>query len=204
MDDVSLAVNKGEFVSIIGRTGSGKSTLLKIIAGIYKPDAGEVKVEGKALSILGMGTGFNSELTGLENIYLNAAILGVDLDSKGLENKLDKIIEFSELGKFIDQKLSTYSRGMKARLGLSIALFAPKDIMIIDEALSGGDERFKNKCTRRFEAMIANKKTIIFVTHSLSTAEKYSDKIILLDQGRIINQGLPREVISQYKKIINN
>ena len=183
LDDVSFEVKKGEFFGIIGRNGSGKSTLLKILAGIYQPDKGKVKVNGLISPFLELGIGFNPELSGRDNVFLNAAVLG--LSHKQIEEKFDDIVNFSELRKFIDQKIKNYSSGMQVRLAFSVAIHANREILLMDEVLAVGDSNFQSKCLEEFNKYRELGKTVILVSHDLPTVRKYCDRVMLLRNGRV-------------------
>jgi len=183
LDDVSFEVKKGEFFGIIGRNGSGKSTLLKILAGIYQPDKGKVKVNGLISPFLELGIGFNPELSGRDNVFLNAAVLG--LSRKQIEEKFDDIVNFSELRKFIDQKIKNYSSGMQVRLAFSVAIHANREILLMDEVLAVGDSNFQSKCLEEFNKYRELGKTVILVSHDLPTVRKYCDRVMLLRDGRV-------------------
>jgi ABC-type polysaccharide/polyol phosphate transport system ATPase subunit len=196
LEDVSLEIKKGEFFGIIGRNGSGKSTLLKILAGIYSPDSGSVTVNGQVSPFLELGVGFNPELSGKDNIFLNGTILG--LTFKEIEKKYPKIIEFSELEQFIHLKVKNYSSGMQVRLAFSVAIHANKEILLMDEVLAVGDSNFQAKCLTEFVNFKHQKKTIILVTHDLGTAQKYCDRIMLLRNGRNVLISNPKDAVSEY------
>ncbi|MFA5871099.1 MAG: ABC transporter ATP-binding protein [Parcubacteria group bacterium] len=183
LDNVSFEVKKGEFFGIIGRNGSGKSTLLKILAGIYKPGKGKVKVNGLISPFLELGIGFNPELSGRDNIYLNASVLG--LSQKQINEKFDDIVNFSELHRFIDQKVKNYSSGMQVRLAFSVAIHANRDILLMDEVLAVGDTNFQSKCMDEFRNYRNAGKTIILVTHDIETVRQYCDRAVLLRSGKI-------------------
>ncbi|NCA77620.1 MAG: ABC transporter ATP-binding protein [Alphaproteobacteria bacterium] len=200
LDDVSLEIRKGEFFGIIGRNGSGKSTLLKIIAGIYSSDSGTVRVNGQVSPFLELGVGFNPELSGKDNIFLNGTILG--LTFKEIEKKYPKILEFSELERFIHLKVKNYSSGMQVRLAFSVAIHANKEILLMDEVLAVGDSNFQSKCLTEFINFKHQRKTIILVTHDMATAQKYCDRLMLLRNGKEVLTGSSREVASEY--IIQN
>ena len=174
LENISFEVKKGEFFGIVGRNGSGKSTLLKILAGIYSPSAGSITVNGSLTPFIELGVGFNPELTGRENVYLNGALLG--FDRKQVADMYDEIVEFAELERFMDQKLKNYSSGMQVRLAFSIAIRSKADILLLDEVLAVGDEEFQKKCLSVFEKYKAQKQTIILVTHDMSVVEKYCSK----------------------------
>jgi ABC-2 type transport system ATP-binding protein len=196
LEDVSLEIKRGEFFGIIGRNGSGKSTLLKILAGIYTPDAGTIAVNGQISPFLELGVGFNPELSGKDNIFLNGTILG--LTYKEIEKKYPKIIEFSELERFIHLKVKNYSSGMQVRLAFSVAIHANKEILLMDEVLAVGDSNFQTKCLTEFINFKHQNKTIVLVTHDLSVAQKYCDRVMLLRAGRDVMTGSPKEVSSEY------
>ena len=196
LDDVSFEVKKGEFFGIIGRNGSGKSTLLKVLAGIYQADAGRVKVNGLISPFLELGIGFNPELSGRDNIYLNGTVLG--LTKKQIDEKFNDIVGFSELERFIDQKLKNYSSGMQVRLAFSVAIHANREILLMDEVLAVGDSNFQQKCLEEFNKYRDLGKTVILVTHDISTIQKYCDRAMLLRKGKIEMIGDPEEVGNKY------
>ncbi|MFD3271631.1 ABC transporter ATP-binding protein [Paenibacillus dendritiformis] len=198
LNNVNFTINKGEVFGIIGMNGAGKSTLLKIIAGILKPTSGEVNIKGSIAPLIELGAGFNGELTGMENIYLNGLILGYS--KKFIKEKIDEIIEFSELEKFIYTPLKNYSSGMKARLGFSIATIVKPDILIVDEVLSVGDIKFQEKSGNKIRAMIDSGTTVLFVSHSLGQVEKLCDRVLWLDKGRVkLQSTLVAEVCKEFK-----
>lgn len=196
LDNISFEVKKGEFFGIIGRNGSGKSTLLKILAGIYQPDLGEVKINGMISPFLELGIGFNPELSGRDNVYLNATVLG--LTKKQINNKFDDIVRFAELERFIDQKLKNYSSGMQVRLAFSVSIFANRDILLMDEVLAVGDSNFASKCLEEFSKYKEQRKTVILVTHDISTVQKYCDRAMLIRYGKMIKIGKADEVGDRY------
>lgn len=196
LDNVSFEVKKGEFFGIIGRNGSGKSTLLKILAGIYKPDKGKVKINGRISPFLELGIGFNPELSGRDNIYLNASVLG--LTQKQIDERFDDIVEFSELRRFIDQKVKNYSSGMQVRLAFSVAIHANRDILLMDEVLAVGDANFQSKCLAEFMKYREQEKTVVLVTHDITTVQKHCDRAMLLREGKIQIIGDPQEVGNKY------
>jgi ABC-2 type transport system ATP-binding protein len=196
LDDVSFEVKKGEFFGIIGRNGSGKSTLLKILAGIYEADKGKVKINGLISPFLELGIGFNPELSGRDNIYLNASVLG--LSEKQIDEKFDDIVKFSELERFIDQKLKNYSSGMQVRLAFSVSIHANRDILLMDEVLAVGDTNFQKKSIDVFNSYKYNNKTVILVTHDIGSVREYCNRAMLLDNGRIIKLGKVDEVCDEY------
>jgi len=196
LDDVSFEVKKGEFFGIIGRNGSGKSTLLKVLAGIYQPDRGSVKVNGLISPFLELGIGFNPELSGRDNIYLNGTVLG--LTKKQIDEKFNDIVGFSELERFIDQKLKNYSSGMQVRLAFSVAIHANREILLMDEVLAVGDSNFQGKCLEEFNRYHDLGKTVILVSHDISTIQRYCDRAMLLRKGKIEMIGDPEEVGNKY------
>ena len=196
LKDVSFEVKRGEFFGIIGRNGSGKSTLLKILAGIYTPDKGKVKVNGAVSPFLELGVGFNPDLSGRDNIYLNGTILG--LSRKEIRSRFDQIVDFAELERFIDQKLKNYSSGMHVRLAFSVAIHVNKDILLMDEVLAVGDTNFQNKCITEFIRFKEMGNTVILVTHDLSAIRKYCDRAMLLRDGRNFKIGAAEEVTNEY------
>ncbi|MGL9728872.1 ABC transporter ATP-binding protein [Enterococcus sp. DIV0756] len=194
--EISFNVNKGDFFGIVGRNGSGKSTLLKIISQIYVPEKGSVKVDGKLVSFIELGVGFNPELTGRENVYLNGAMLG--FSENEISEMYDDIVDFAELKDFMNQKLKNYSSGMQVRLAFSVAIQAKSDILVLDEVLAVGDEAFQRKCNDYFMQARADKKTIILVTHSMEAVRKYCNRALMIDKGEIKVLGTPDEVANQY------
>ena len=200
--DISFDVKEGESVGIIGTNGSGKSTILKIITGVLNQTSGELQVKGKISALLELGAGFNLEYTGMENIYLNGTMMGYTKEE--IENKLDNIINFADIGEFINQPVQTYSSGMFVRLAFAVAINIDPEILIVDEALSVGDVFFQAKCYKKFQEFRDMGKTIIFVSHDLKSVSKYCDKVILLNKGIFIEEGNPKKVIDTYKKILVN
>lgn len=194
---LNFEVKKGEFFGIVGRNGSGKSTLLKLLAGIYVPDKGSIVVNGTLVPFIELGVGFNPELTGRENVFLNGALLG--FSRKQMEVMYGEIVEFAELEKFMDQKLKNYSSGMQVRLAFSIAIRAEADILVLDEVLAVGDEAFQRKCNKYFDKIRKDKnKTVILVTHSMDAVRKYCNTAILVENGKIIASGTPDKVADMY------
>ncbi|HFI0632436.1 TPA: ABC transporter ATP-binding protein [Streptococcus suis] len=196
LKDISFEVEKGDFFGIVGRNGSGKSTLLKIISQIYVPEKGTVSVNGTLVPFIELGVGFNPELTGRENIYLNGALLGFTRSE--IDAMYDDIVEFAELKDFMDQKLKNYSSGMQVRLAFSIAIKAEGDILVLDEVLAVGDEAFQRKCFEYFRKLKEEKKTVILVTHSMDSAKKFCNKAIMLENGKIVLNSTPDEVANYY------
>ena len=198
LDDISFHVNKGEVVGIIGRNGAGKSTLLKIIAGVLKPTEGEVTVQGNIVPMLELGSGFDFELTGRENIFLNGAILGYSKEF--LESKYDEILEFSELGHFIDMPIRNYSSGMMTRLAFSVATVVQPEILIVDEILSVGDEGFQNKSKARMMELMSGGTTVLFVSHSIDQIEEMCDRVVWLEHHKIKMLDAASTVCDEYRK----
>ena len=199
LKDVSFEVKKGEFFGIVGRNGSGKSTLLKLLAGIYMPTEGHITAKGRITPFIELGVGFNAELTGRENVFLNGALLG--FNRKEMQAMYKDIVKFAELEKFMDQKLKNYSSGMQVRLAFSIAIRAKSDILLLDEVLAVGDEAFQKKCLSVFEKYKADKQTVVLVTHDMSVVEKYCDRVILMESGKVIKDGEPRRVAYEYSRM---
>ena len=199
LKDISFEVHKGDFFGIVGQNGSGKSTLLKIISQIYTPNTGSVQVEGKLVPFIELGVGFNPELTGRENVYLNGAMLGFSKDE--IDAMYDDIVEFAVLGDFMEQKLKNYSSGMQVRLAFSVAIKSQGDILVLDEVLAVGDEAFQKKCQDFFFDAKREKKTIILVTHSMNDVRKYCNKAMLIENGHITKFGKPDEVANAYSNI---
>lgn len=196
LKEVSFEVKKGEFFGIVGRNGSGKSTLLKMLAGIYTPTAGSIDINGKLTPFIELGVGFNPELTGRENVFLNGALLGF---SRAEMNQMyDDIVAFSEIEKFMDQKLKNYSSGMQVRLAFSIAIRANTDILVLDEVLAVGDAAFQQKCFDYFERLKKEKKTIVIVTHDMAAVKRFCSRAILIEDGEIKVSGSPDDVANQY------
>jgi ABC-type polysaccharide/polyol phosphate transport system ATPase subunit len=204
LKDISFEIEKGDFFGIVGRNGSGKSTLLKLLAGIYTPDKGHVQTNGSLTPFIELGVGFNPELTGRENVYLNGALLGFSHQEMGA--MYDEIVGFAELEKFMDQKLKNYSSGMQVRLAFSIAIRAKSDILVLDEVLAVGDEAFQKKCNNFFNDIKKDKsKTVVLVTHSMDSVRRYCNKALMLEKGEIVAFGDPEEVADDYsKQFINN
>ncbi len=200
LNDVSMNVYTGETVGIIGTNGSGKSTILKIITGVLNPTRGDVIINGRISALLELGAGFNMEYTGIENIYLNGTMIGFSQEE--IDEKLDDILEFADIGDFIYQKVKTYSSGMFVRLAFAVAINIDPEILIVDEALSVGDVFFQNKCYRKFEDFKKQGKTILFVSHDLSSISKYCDRVVLLEKGNKVGEGEPKEIIDMYKKVL--
>lgn len=196
LNNISLTINRGEIVGIIGRNGSGKSTLLRTIAGIYKPDKGWIGIDGQISLLAGVGVGMNKELTGRENIHLYGSMLGNNKEI--MEGLVDGIIQFSELENFIDQPLRTYSSGMKARLAISVATAVKPDILLIDEVLGVGDPGFKKRSQKRIREMMDDSNTVVIVSHSFSLLKEICDRILMMEDGEMSLIGSPDDVINAY------
>ena len=197
---ISFDVKEGEFLGVVGRNGSGKSTLLKILSKIYVPDSGIVKTSGSLVPFIELGVGFNPELTGRENVYLNGAMLG--FSNREMDEMYDDIVEFAELEPFMYQKLKNYSSGMQVRLAFSIAIRARGDILILDEVLAVGDAAFQERCNEYFKNL-KNRQTIILVTHDMENVKRFCDRAILLENGKIIADGNPKKVAESYLKLFS-
>ena len=195
---VSLKVNPGEAVGIIGRNGSGKSTLLKIIAGVFEPTEGTRTVKGSVSALIELGAGFNGELTGRENLYLNGALMG--LSKAEMTKRYDRIVEFAELGDFMDMAVKNYSSGMYARLGFAIATDVDAEILLIDEILAVGDEAFQHKCLQRIDAQLAAGKTVIYVSHAAESVERICQRAVLLQHGSMAFCGSVADTLREYRK----
>ncbi len=196
LDDISFTVKKGESFGIIGRNGSGKSTMLQILAGILKQTSGEVKVNGKVAALLELGSGFNPESTGIENIYMNAAILGIK--KSDIDAKVNDIIEFADIGDFINQPVKTYSSGMFVRLAFSVAINVDAEILLIDEALAVGDVFFRQKCYKKLNELKEKGTTIILVSHGMNEVEQFCDRVLLLSKSKFVMCGNSREAVQHY------
>jgi ABC-2 type transport system ATP-binding protein len=202
LSGVSFEIKKGEFFGIVGRNGSGKSTLLKMIAGIYQPTKGTLTVDGRLVPFIELGVGFNPELTGRENVFLNGALLG--FSTKEVQAMYDDIVQFAELERFMDQKLKNYSSGMQVRLAFSMAIRAETDILLVDEVLAVGDADFQRKCFEYFKQLKANKKTVIFVTHDMNAVREYCDRAMLIDKSEVQHIGDPQEIAQKYAMLFIN
>lgn len=201
LKNLSFEIKKGEFVGIVGRNGSGKSTLLKILAGIYYPQKGEIIINGNLVPFIELGVGFNPELTGRENVYMNGALLG--FSNEEMQAMYNDIWEFAELKPFQDQKLKNYSSGMQVRLAFSIAIRAHGDILLLDEVLAVGDAAFQQKCNDYFQSLQDKGQTVILVTHSMSNIRKFCTRAILLEDGKITLDGEPNKVADAYEKLFS-
>jgi ABC-2 type transport system ATP-binding protein len=202
LKDVSFEIKKGEFFGIVGRNGSGKSTLLKILAGIYSPSSGSVQVSGKLTPFIELGVGFNPELTGRENVYLNGALLG--FSRKEMQKMYNEIVEFAELERFMDQKLKNYSSGMQVRLAFSIAIRAKSEVLVLDEVLAVGDSAFQRKCYDHFMLLKKNKQTVVLVTHDMGAVRQYCDRAIMINEGKIVERGDPEEIAQAYQRLFTS
>jgi len=200
VDDVSFEVPKGSTFGLIGRNGSGKSTLLKVLARIYHPDRGSVTMNGTSASLLEVGSGFHPELSGRENIYLNASILG--MPRREVDRRFDEIVDFSGVRAFIDQPVKNYSSGMYVRLGFSVAINIRPDILVVDEILSVGDAAFRLKSAAKFREFMAEGRTVVLVSHSMTQVREMCDTVAWLDGGRIRQIGTPDEVIGAYEAAV--
>jgi teichoic acid transport system ATP-binding protein len=199
LENVYLDIPKGSTTGIIGRNGSGKSTLLQSICGIVTPTSGQVDVDGKIAALLELGAGFNPEFTGRDNLYINGAILG--LDTSDIDDRYQDILDFADIGEYIDQPVRSYSSGMYVRLAFAIAIHVDPEILIVDEALAVGDIHFQAKCFDRFHQFREQGVTVIFVTHDLNMVTRYCDHAYLLDKARVVAKGNPREVVAAYRKL---
>lgn len=199
--DISFDIKRGETVGVIGRNGCGKSTLLQIICGILQPTSGSVSVNGRIAALLELGSGFNREFTGRENVYMNGAILG--LSKAEISKRFDAIVRFADIGEFIEQPVKTYSSGMQVRLAFATAVNVDPDILVVDEALAVGDDAFRRKCYARLEEIQNNGSTVLFVSHSVQTIVQLCSRAMLLDQGELLVQGDPKTVCIEYQRLIN-
>lgn len=199
--NVSFTVKKGEFFGIVGRNGSGKSTLLKMLAQIYQPTAGKIQTAGRLVPFIELGVGFNPELTGRENVYLNGALLG--FSKKEIDAQYDDIVRFAELEDFMDQKLKNYSSGMQVRLAFSVATTAKADILLIDEVLAVGDADFQRKCFDYFKQIKKGDTTVVFVSHDMGAVREYCDRAILIDDSKLVTAGNPDTIAREYARLFN-
>ncbi len=197
---IDLDIKKGETVGIIGTNGSGKSTILKIITGVLAPTEGSVDVTGRISALLELGAGFNQEYNGIENIYLNGTMMG--FSKKEIDKRMEDILSFADIGDYVYQPVKTYSSGMFVRLAFAVAINIDPEILIVDEALSVGDVFFQSKCYHKFEEFKAMGKTILFVSHDLSSIAKYCDRVVVLNQGDKLAEGAPKEMIDLYKQVL--
>lgn len=200
LNNVSFEVKKGETIGIIGTNGSGKSTILKIITGVLNPTSGDVMIRGRISALLELGAGFNMEYSGIENVYLNGMMMGFTREE--MDVRLEEILRFADIGDFVNQPCKTYSSGMFVRLAFAVAINIDPEILIVDEALSVGDVFFQAKCYKKFEDFKEQGKTIIFVSHDISSVAKYCDRVILLNKGDKLSEGNPKDTIDLYKKVL--
>ncbi|MBT6746104.1 MAG: ABC transporter ATP-binding protein [Flavobacteriales bacterium] len=198
LKNVNFTVEKGDILGVIGSNGSGKSTLLRLISEVYSPDEGTIEINGSVSALLSLGAGFKSELSGLENIYLNGIMLG--FSKTEIDKHLEQIIEFSEIGEFINEPVKVYSSGMRSRLGFSISAFLERDVMLIDEILGVGDFKFKKKSQEKMEEMIRDGRTVIIVSHSMDSIKKYSNKAIWIEKGEMKASGKAVDIVELYLK----
>lgn len=196
---IDIEIRKGDFIGILGRNGAGKSTLLKIIAEIYQPTSGRVKVNGKLVPFIELGVGFNPNLSGHDNVYLNGAMLGFTRSE--VDAMYDSIVDFAELHDFMGQKLKNYSSGMKVRLAFSMAIKADADILLLDEVLAVGDAAFRKKCDAYFDSLKQHKKTIILVTHSMSAVRKYCNRAVVIEKGKVVFDGSAEDGAEHYSNL---
>ncbi len=202
LEKLNFEIKKGETVGIIGTNGSGKSTILKIITGVLNPTKGEVTVDGRISALLELGAGFNMEYTGIENVYLNGTMIGFTKEE--IDERLSDILDFADIGDFVNQPVKTYSSGMFVRLAFAVAINIDPEILIVDEALSVGDVFFQSKCYHKFEEFKKMGKTILFVSHDLGSITKYCDRAILLNKGHKLFEGTPKEAVDMYKRVLVN
>ena len=202
VDHLSFAIRKGETVGIIGSNGAGKSTTLKMITGVLSPTSGTIRIDGRISALLELGAGFNMEYTGLQNIFLNGTMIGFSKEE--IERKLDSIISFADIGDYINQPVKTYSSGMFIRLAFAVAINIEPEILIVDEALSVGDVFFQSKCFKKFDEFKKAGKTVLLVSHDLSSISTYCDRVILMNAGRKMAEGEPQKMIDLYKKVVVN
>ena len=199
LKNISFEIKKGEFFGIVGRNGSGKSTMLKILAGIYQPTKGSTTINGRLVPFIELGVGFNTELSGRDNVYLNGAVLG--FSKKEIDDMYDDIVQFAEMERFMDQKLKNYSSGMQVRLAFSMATRAKADILLVDEVLAVGDADFQRKCFNYFKQLKKNKTTVVFVTHDMSSVREYCDRAIMIEKSEIIAAGSANKVATKYTRM---
>ncbi len=200
VEGVNLEVERGATLGILGRNGAGKSTLLRMISGVSRPTAGEVRVEGRLAAIFSTGAGFNPEFTGRENVMLNGLILGISRDE--MLARMDAIEGFAEIGEFMDQPIKTYSSGMKSRLGFAVAVNVEADVLVLDEALSAGDAAFKKKALQRMYDLRDSGTTVLFVSHSLGMVQRFCTEAVLLHKGHLVTSGDPSEVVDRYRELL--
>ena len=202
LSDVSFSVRQGEAVGIIGRNGNGKSTILKLIAGVTAPSQGEVRVRGRVCPLIELGTGFHPDLTGRENVFLNASILG--MRGQEAHERFEEIVDFAELRAFLDTPVKHYSSGMYLRLAFAIAVNCDPQILLVDEALAVGDAAFQEKCFERMRSFRDRGVTVIFVSHALDLVESFCDRVLILDGGRLVADGNPAPTIARYREMVGH
>lgn len=200
LKDVSFNIDKGEVMGIIGRNGAGKSTLLKVVSGILKPSSGKITLKGNVVPMLELGSGFDFDLSGRENVFLNGSILGYD--EKFLKSKFDEILEFSELGEFIDVPIRNYSSGMVMRLAFSVASLVNPEILIVDEILAVGDSAFQEKSKAKMSELMSGGTTVLFTSHSIEQIKEMCDRVLWLDHGTVMDIGKPDEICDKYEEFI--
>lgn len=198
VDDVSFTVDKGKILGIVGRNGSGKTTLLRSVAGIFQPDEGYIDTKGNRVSLMAIGIGFNGNNTGRENVLKSGMLLGCELEY--VKERMDEIIEFSELGDFIDRPVRTYSSGMYSKLSFSVTAILDTDIMLVDEVLSVGDEHFRKKSFKKMEDLMRSNRTVLIVSHATNTLQKFCDQVLWIHDGRLVQIGPTEEVLKAYDK----
>ena len=198
VNDISFSVNKGEILGIVGRNGSGKTTLLRSVGGIFQPDEGTIDTHGNRVSLMAIGIGFNGNNTGRENILKSGMLLGCKLDY--VKEHMDEIIDFSELGDFIDRPVRTYSSGMYSKLSFAVTAVLDTDIMLVDEVLSVGDERFRKKSFKKMEELMMSDRTVLIVSHATDTLKKFCDKILWINDGQFVKLGDTEEVLAEYDR----
>lgn len=196
LHNISFNIKKGETIALVGANGSGKSTLLKMLSGIFMPDEGEIKIMGKVGALIDVGAGFHPMLTGRENIYINGSILG--MSTKEIDRKFNDIVQFAEIGSFLDTPVKNYSSGMYVRLGFSIAIHCIPDILLVDEVLSIGDTSFQRKSLEKMQQIVKSKRTVIFVSHNMKAVLSFTKKAIYLKQGQIVAIGSTEDIVKQY------
>jgi ABC-type polysaccharide/polyol phosphate transport system ATPase subunit len=202
LEDVDLEIEQGITLGVVGRNGAGKSTMLQIISGVTQPTTGAVEVNGRLTAIFGLGSGFNPEFTGRENVMLNGLILGIDY--REMLDRFDEIADFADIGEFMDQPIKTYSSGMKSRLGFAVAVTVNPEILVIDEALSAGDAAFKKKALQRMYDLRDSGTTVLFVSHSLGMIKRFCTDAVLLHKGHIVSSGNPEDVVDEYRELLEN
>ena len=200
IDEVDIEAKEGQFIAVLGHNGSGKSTILKIITGVLSPTSGTMEINGRISALLELGAGFNMEYSGLENVYLNGTMIGFSKEE--IDARLDDILEFADIGDFIHQPVKTYSSGMFVRLAFAVAINIDPEILIVDEALSVGDVFFQAKCYRKFEEFKDMGRTILFVSHDLSSISRYCDRVVLLNKGVKLAEGSPKKMVDMYKQLL--